>query len=102
MITDPTIILENYRATTTSVEGAVDIDVTLKAPGGATVATGEITVAPQPYDGRFVAYGDSPDHWISGDLLRQLRELPDADFTRVVSEMQDLVEQRTCRRTVAA
>lgn len=97
MTSDPTIILDNYRATTTGVRGGVDIDVTLTAPGGATVARGAITVAPQ-HDGRFVAYGNHPEHWVSGDLLQKLSELSDADFTRVLGEVEELIEQRQCRR----
>lgn len=51
--------------------------------------TGEVTLAPRQHDGQLAPYGPSPDHWISGALLAQLRELDDEDFRVACREIAD-------------
>lgn len=36
---------------------------------------GSVTVAPRQSDGRLAGYGPTPDHWLTGALLAQLRRL---------------------------
>lgn len=71
------------RSTHVEIPSAIDVDVTIAIGyevGDPTTLSGEVTLAPRQYDGRLAAYGDSPDHWISGALLRELRALKRDDF----------------------
>jgi len=58
----------NPRPTATGIPDGVDLDVEVHFEDG-TVLEGEITLL----NGR--AYGNSPDHWVSRKLLRQLETL---------------------------
>ncbi len=60
--------------------GAVDVEVALSLAGVTSPLIGEVTLAPGR-DGGLESYGDSPDHWISGELVRRMHEmLSDDDF----------------------
>lgn len=66
--------------------GAMDYDVTLTI--GSVEHTGEITLIPGT-DGRLSSWGPSVDAWISGDLLRAMRQacLPDALWRATVAAL---------------
>jgi hypothetical protein len=59
--------------------GAVDLDVDVGP------FTGEVTMV-SGRDG-YEPYGNSPDHWISGGLLRALQGLSDEKFREVLNEI---------------
>lgn len=69
------------------VAGAVDVDVTVTLPGGDPLE-GEVTLAPRQYDGQLASYGSSPDHWVSGALLRALRGLSDLAFRAALDQIE--------------
>lgn len=69
------------KATTTGVDGALDVPVTVVF--GSLSMAGEVTLA-KDYDGGWVLYGPSADHWVSGALLRDLSMLCDAVRLREV------------------
>lgn len=77
------ITASNPRPTDTGVTGGIDFDVSIALDGRAL--TGEVTLAPGR-DGDLEPYGD-PDHWVSGALLAELRELPGDTFSRVLREV---------------
>lgn len=86
-----TVIASNPRPSTCcTTPGALDVDVHCSIPGQAghllPLSVGGVTVAPRQSDGRLAGYGPSPDHWLTGALLAQLRRLSDA----VGSERLDL------------
>lgn len=61
------------------VVGAVDVDVELTLADGSR-HEGCVTLL---RDGEgYVAFGDAPEHWISGDLMVCLRSLDSASFDR--------------------
>lgn len=66
--------------------GAMDYDVTLTI--GSVEHTGEITLVPGT-DGRLSSWGPSVDAWVSGDLLRAMRQacLPDALWRATVAAL---------------
>jgi hypothetical protein len=71
------ITASNARPSTCiTTEGAYDVDVSVTIDGKALPA-GEVTLAPRQYDGELDAYGNSPDHWISGALLKAIVDRPD-------------------------
>lgn len=72
-------------STCTDTAGATDIDVTVTING--VSLNGEVTLAPQQYDGELGAFGD-PEHWVSGDLLRHLRMLDDSDFRSALDTIE--------------
>jgi hypothetical protein len=72
-------------STCTDTAGAIDIDVTVTING--VTVNGEVTLAPQQYDGELGAFGD-PDQWVSGDLLRHLRMLDDSGFRAVLNTIE--------------
>lgn len=61
--------------------GAIDADVVLTGPWGGDPLTGEVTLVPDG-EGGLDAYGNTPDHWISGKLVQRMHEvcLTDDDF----------------------
>lgn len=73
-------------STCLDIAGAVDVDVTVTI--GDRVLDGEVTLAPQQYDGLLAAYGSSPDQWISGALLAALRQLDDAAFRAACDDIE--------------
>lgn len=68
------------------IAGAVDVDVDVRIDDRRI--SGEVTLAPRQYDGRLAAYGDSPDHWLSGDLLRVLRDLDSAAYRAALDTIE--------------
>lgn len=75
---DAEVIASNRRPSScVDVTGAVDVDVEIRMAG--ITMMGEVTLAPREYDGRLDAYGSTADHWISGKLLAELRELALSD-----------------------
>lgn len=88
MTMQPTnITASNVRPSTyTDTDGAVDIDVTVTLEG--LMLEGEVTLAPAQYDGSLGAFGESPDQWVSGDLLRYLRTLDDSDFRSALDALE--------------
>ncbi len=87
MSNETTITATNARPSTCAPE-AVDIDVTVGD------LSGEVTLAPHEYDGRLTSWG-SPDMWVSGALLADLRakyeDDEDADALRDV--LNDLARE---------
>jgi hypothetical protein len=86
MSTTITATAGTSRPTTTGVEGAVDVPVTLQIAG--RTVRGEVTLLPAD-DGRpvFERWGDA-DHWVSGDLLRELRELPHHEYRDALTTIE--------------
>jgi len=74
------------RSTTTGVDNGVDVDVRVTLAG--STYDGEVTLAPAQYDGRLCAYGNQPDMWISGALLKVLKRLGDADFRAALNAIE--------------
>lgn len=78
-----TVTASNPRPSThCTAHGALDVDVHCSIPGQAghmlPLPVGSVTVAPRQSDGRFGGYGPTPDHWLTGALLAQLRRLSGA------------------------
>lgn len=70
-ITEIAVVASSPRASTVTDEsGAIDVDVTVTL--GERSVAGEVTLAPQQFDGRLAAYGTAPDQWISGGLLAEI------------------------------
>jgi hypothetical protein len=69
-----TVEASNARPTALDVsDGCVDVDVIVRY--GSVTLHGEVTLGPS-HSGALGAYGDCPDTWVSGDLLRELYALP--------------------------
>ena len=68
--------------------GAVDVDVEVTVRDH--VLEGEVTLALDPIDdGTYCSYSDMPDQWVSGELLRVLREGWDKSTVRAaLTEME--------------
>lgn len=74
------VTASNVRPSThCTAHGALDVDVHCSIPGQAghmlPLPVGSVTIAPRQSDGRMAGYGPTPDHWITGALLTQLRRL---------------------------
>jgi hypothetical protein len=82
-----TVTVSVASPTTTGVEGALDVDVTVTLADG-TEVEGEVTLARREHDGAWAAYGDAPDYWISGALLAQLHRLGRRAFRDACQEIE--------------
>lgn len=71
--------------TTTGVEGALDVDVTVEVDG--VEYDGEVTLVRHEQTGDWGAWG-RPDNWVSGDLLRALGELSVDDFSLALTAIE--------------
>lgn len=78
---------------------AYDVDVEVEFPDGSVVG-GEVTLRPEYGDrAHYVSWG-SPDHWVSGDLLVQLRaEFPDASDFRAALYTIEMAAREEIRKT---
>lgn len=93
--TDTTCTASIAAPTTTGVDGALDVDVTVTLPDGRTLE-GEVTLARREYDGAWAAYGDAPDYWISGAMLAALKTL-DHDEFRAACQAIEAAAAGSCR-----
>lgn len=87
-----TVTASNPRPSTCcTTTGAVDVDVHCSIPGQAghmlPLPTGSVTVAPRQSDGRLAGYGPTPEHWITGALLAQLRRLSGLDLDTALDDI---------------
>jgi hypothetical protein len=82
-----TVAVSVASPTTTDVEGALDVDVTVTLSDG-TEIEGEVTLARREHDGAWAAYGDAPDYWISGALLARLHCLGRRAFRGACQEIE--------------
>lgn len=77
-IDEEDIAVSEARPTDTGVDSGLDVNVTLTI--GDLEVEGEVTLAPHsdPREkGRYVAYGDSPETWVTDSILRHLRKRDD-------------------------
>lgn len=65
-----TVSASNARPTSCGVTDGVDVDVTITLDGERYC--GEVTLAPD-HRGKYVAYGNAADMWVSGALLARLQ-----------------------------
>lgn len=72
--------------TTTGVEGALDVDVTVTIDG--VEYDGEVTLVRDENDGRWSSWG-APDNWVSGRLLTQLRKLEHHVFRDALTAIEE-------------
>jgi hypothetical protein len=78
------------RETDCGVEGGIDVNVNVAIGEDTDEIDGEVTLV-RDHGGGWTAYGDSPDHWISSELLIELRKLERADCLRAIRVIREAV-----------
>lgn len=72
----------------TCVGGGTDVDVDVQIDGDSLPA-GEVTLVPAEYDGRPVALDGGADYWVSGRLLRELRDRCGNDLREALNDLEE-------------
>lgn len=88
------------RATTTGVEGALDVPFTLSL--GGRELTGGATLLPREDGGPgYRAWGGGPDHWLDGRTVAALRELHTADYRLALEQIEEACAEACSARDAA-
>jgi hypothetical protein len=90
MTTDIHVAASIATPTTTGVEGAMDVDVTVTIDG--KEHDGEVTLVRSEQDGRWVSWGQ-PDHWVSSKLLASLQALPHHEFRSALNAIEEAASE---------
>jgi len=76
---------DNPRLTDCEIEGGMDVDFTFEGFG--MCVAGEALIVKNTM-GDWAAYGNAPDHWVSGEALDELKKLSPDKFRQALSEIQ--------------